>query len=204
MAIRELELVSVRGEIETILKTPQDYIIDHINGEIILKIELVGGDRLIARNYSFNYDIHRYLLTLRSYISDLDTTDRNYSNEALLEATRSAILQLGELTLIDVFMDSHNSIRNKVGGAITSDLNLDYIARYAGFILDLIEEGKTKIDTTKSLNAQIKLLDQQKKKILSDFESDALNGSIKLGIGEAAFDSYVDNQIHIYTGTGNF
>ena len=113
-------------------------------------------------------------------------------------------------------MDSHNSIRNKVGGAITSDLNLDYIARYAGFILDhsflrqsirgaiLIEEGKTKIDTTKSLNAQIKLLDQQKKKILSDFESDALNGSIKLGIGEAAFDSYVDNQIHIYTGTGNF
>lgn len=205
-------IIRVKGEIESILKTPQDYIIDRLNGEIILKIGLDGGDRLIARKYSFDYDVHRYLLKLRSYISDLKPDDRNYSNEQLLEATRGAVLQLGELTLIDCYIDSSYAIRNKSTKEITSDLNIDCISRYSAFILDhsflresirnaiFIKEGKTTIDTTRSLNAQMALLEKQRIRILSDFEANALNGSIRLGIGEAAFDSYVDNQIHIYTG----
>lgn len=205
MAILEPVIVKLEAnsETETILKCPQDYIIDYSNGEIILKQDLNDDERLVARNYSTDIDVYNFLMTLRRNVGDLKRDDRTYSNEELLLAAKEVIPDVNSIYDWSICIDLNGAIRSMITNNIIIGKPLNVISKFAAVVVIdsnlqealrgaiSIKEGDTTIDTTKQLATMIKNLEMKKKTLLSQIENDAFEDVINtssLAIGDARTD----------------
>jgi len=175
------------SEAQTSLSYPEDYIIDYKNGEIITKTDLKKDERLIARNYSIDYDVNKFITMTRAFLGDLKRDDRIYQNQELLDYAVNAMIINNPKYDWDFYMDKNGAIRSYSSKVVISDKNMNLIAAYTSLeALEatiqealrnaiLLQEGKTKLDTTKGPGLQIAYLEKRKAKIEQRIYDDALD-----------------------------
>jgi len=175
-----------RNNTDIQLTEDQDYLVDLEESAIILITDLIEGDVLYIVNYMYENVYYAYMKNIRSILGDTDHKTFIYTNKDILEALHSSLHEIlgNEASNWDIDFDSD---LNRITNYFT-DYRLHYLAGFSALRLYeaslrrkfqnaiYIKDGPTTIDTTKTVEDNLKDVSRFKQELNYAFQDELTFG----------------------------